>query len=143
MKLKIRSQRRVSEGSKRRSFTSVRVLHRACHRKRKLLHLMPPHQLYHSAHSCHLDHFLLPSSLSSVKRTASRLSSALRSRYHQGGDCFLKALQLMLKAYSGERWRGSNSQRYILAVRVQHLEQNQHGVLRATRKHTSFNLLLL
>lgn len=139
MELKIGRAR----GESRRSFTSDRVPRRACHRQRTLLRPVPPHQPYRSAHSCHLDHFLLPSSLSSAKRTASRLSSALLSRYHQGGDCVSKALELILKACSGETWRGSNSQRYILAVRVQHPEPNQHGVLRATRKHTSFNLLLL
>lgn len=33
--------------------------------KENYLQLMPTHQLYHSAHSCHLDHFLLRGSLSS------------------------------------------------------------------------------
>lgn len=57
----------VSAGSERRSFTSVRARSPAMciPQKENYLQLMPTHQLYHSAHSCHLDHFLLRSSLSS------------------------------------------------------------------------------
>lgn len=77
-----KSQRLVSAGSKRRSFTSVRTRSPAIciAQKENDLQLMPTHQLYHSAHSCHLDHFLLRSSLSSVQRAARRVSSAPPSR---------------------------------------------------------------
>lgn len=93
------SQRLVSAGSERRSFTSVRTRSPAMciPQKGNYLQLMPTHQLYHSPHSCHLDHFLLQSSLSPVQSAASRLSSAPPSRYHQGGGGFLKAPQLLSK----------------------------------------------
>lgn len=70
------------------------LLRRACHgaRRRKtrgLLHLKPPHRRYHTAHSCHLDHFLLAPP--TTKFFIIRAESRQPSRYHQGGDCSLKA----------------------------------------------------
>lgn len=67
------SQRDVNS---RRSFTSVRSRSPPMRTPQRgnYLQLMPTHQLHRSAHSCHLDHFLLQNSLSPVQRAASRRS---------------------------------------------------------------------
>lgn len=94
------SQRLVSAGPERRSFTGVRTRGPALctPQKGNYLQLMPTHQLYRSAHSCHLDRFLLRSSLASAQRAAGRPGAAPPSGYRQGGGGFLKAPRLLPEA---------------------------------------------
>lgn len=63
---------------------------RSCdvHASGKRPHLTPPHQLYRSVHSCHLDRFL--------SQLLYHPCRGLLSRYHQGGDRVLKAPQSKL-----------------------------------------------